>query len=333
MKAQAIKSNIQVQGPSKPGSFTPAARIWFRVLLFLAPVLALTALPVALVDPFNVFSEQSLGASWEVKRYFGEAINSVLWKLPQFDRAPGNNILLGDSQMYRLRTEDIQAIDRGHLYFNLAYGGGTLVESIASFWHAASLTELRSVYFEVSFLSYNPDQRNRVIEAEKLLHNRAEYLGNPDALQASYYELLSHFPGGRMKMGTTMDQSTFWNYRLEIAGNRLRNLVYPAAEKRELERIADYCQRKHILLFFVITPQHIDAQRLVDKLGVSDNYVRFKNDLSSIAPTIDCDIANPFTADRGNYSDPFHPLERADAVVIDDIWGGKFKLCHRLGQW
>ena len=332
MAARTIQPVPADEPPARSGSFPSARRMWLRMLLFLAPILAFTALPIVLVDPYNIFSQHSLVASWEVKRYFGVPINSVLWKLPQFDRAPKNNILLGDSEMYRVREEDIEAIDKGNAYFNFSYGGGTLAEGMATFRHAASLTKLQSVYFQISFLSYSPDQRNRVKEAEKMLHNRAEYLGNPDALQASYYELLSLLPGGRIKMEPTKDEK-FWNDQLAILGKRYRNMVYPAAEKNELQKIADDCLRNHIRLYFLIAPQSIDAQRLVEDAGATDKYERFKADLSSMAPTIDCDIASPLTTVRGNYSDPVHMQDQTTTVMVDDIWGGKFKQCRKLGRW
>lgn len=320
---------------SSPSSdyFLPARKIWLRLALFLAPILALTVLPVTLVDPYNVLG-MSLGlVSQHTKWEYGEGLNSVLWKLPQYDRNPKSNILLGDSQMEHLRAEDIAKVTGNNNYFNLAYGGGTLRESISSFWHAASLTRLKSVYFEISFMDYNANPMNRVVGTEKIIHHSLQYFENPDALQASYYDLLASVFHRQIKLEPQMSKEVFWRYQLAYLAGRYHDIPYPSALRVQLQQIAAYCRANNIRLYFVITPQSVDAQRRVAELGVTADYLRFKSDLESIAPTIDCDIPSAITTNRDNYSDPFHLLNTAGARIVADIWTDKFQYCRKLGQW
>ncbi|HEY1581008.1 MAG TPA: hypothetical protein VGF82_28400, partial [Terracidiphilus sp.] len=229
--------------------------------------------------------------------------------------------------------EDIARVTGDPDYFNLAYGGGTLHESIISFWHAESLTRLKTVYFEVSFADYNSNPLNRVDETERLLHHPLQYFDNPDALQASWYDLIAAVFHWQINLRPQMSRDAFWKYQLAYLADRYRDIPYPAAQKVQLTQIAAFCRANHIRFYFVITPQSIDAQRRVDELGVTHEYVRFKSDLASIAPTIDCDIPSEITTNKDNYSDPFHMLDTAGAKIVDDIWTGKFQYCHQMGQW
>src|SRR5579859_5993654 len=153
MATTTIKSGVISSSPiTEPSLARQSKRIWLRLLLFLAPILVPTALPVCLVDPYNILRPYPGIVPEEVKQRYGPAINDVLWKLPQYDQSPQENILLGDSQTARLRDELIKEVTGNAHYFNLAYGGGTLQESISSFWDAASRVKLQSVYFGISFM-------------------------------------------------------------------------------------------------------------------------------------------------------------------------------------
>lgn len=333
MTTELIRSNV-VLTPHLSTQVSPVSvwQTWLRLALFLTPILALTALPVAVVDPFNVLRSTTSVIPAETKARYGEGVNDVLWKLPEYIRNPRENILLGDSQMERLSAREILTVTGNSNYSNLAYGGGTLRESISSFWLAASLTKLQSVYYEISFMDYNPNPMDRVAETQRLLHNRLQYFEDADALQASYYDVLAYVPGLAIKMGPKTDRVAFWNYQLRYLANRYHDIAYPAEQKQELQRIAEYCRAHHVKLVFVITPQSLDAQRRIVELGVTDQYFRFKADLASIAPTLDYDIPSAITRDRDNYSDPFHLQDDAAARVVQDIWSGKFAYCHVLGE-
>jgi hypothetical protein len=332
MATTTVRSEITGSSPDTERSFIRRSlRTWLRLVLFLAPVLVPTVLPVCLVDPYNLLFPKMSVVPQALKVRYSPAINDVLWKLPQYDKDPRENILLGDSQTERLRAEYIVKITGNSHYFNLAYGGGTLQESISSFWDAARRVKLQSVYFGISFMDYNSNPMDRVSDTEKLLHNRLQYLQNADAIQAALYEAIGLVPQWQVKMGPKLDRDAFWKYQLDYLSKRYHDIPYPSNLKRELQRIADYCRANHIEFVFVITPQSLDAQRRVGELGVIAEYERFKADLASIAPTIDCDIPSRITKDRANYSDPFHLTYPAAARVVEDIWSGRLRWCRVLG--
>jgi hypothetical protein len=290
---------------------------------------ALTVLPIYLIDPYDLLSAKAPVVAEQYKVHYAQLLNDPLWKLPKYDRNPAENILLGDSQIEHLRAEDIGPLV-GKRYFNLAYGGGTLRESIATFWHASTKTRLRSVYYGVSFMAYNANTMNRITLVEKMERNPSDYFYDPCVLQTAFYDALTLVPGRTVTIGPGVSPAVFWTMQLDHLKIRYKGIVYPESLNAELHRIADYCRAKGIELTFVITPQHVDAQRRVSELGVVEEYAKLKKDLASLAPTLDYDIPSELTQNRRNYDDPFHLSSQASVEVVRDIWQKKFRWCRRL---
>src|SRR5262245_64199418 len=122
-------------------------------LALLALPFAVLALTVWLVDPYCYFGD----CPSEERRGWDEIASRVsppLWKLTSFRRNPAPNILLGDSRMALLDPVQVASIAR-RPFANLAYGGGSLKEAIATFWLADRLVALRSVTVGVNLDLYN----------------------------------------------------------------------------------------------------------------------------------------------------------------------------------
>src|SRR5579863_6195985 len=99
MATTTIKSGAISSSPITEASLArQSQRIWLRLLLFLAPIVVVTALPVYLLDPYKILWSKPGIVPEELKQRYGPAINDVLWKLPQYEQHPQANILLGDSQ-------------------------------------------------------------------------------------------------------------------------------------------------------------------------------------------------------------------------------------------
>jgi hypothetical protein len=304
--------------------------VWLRLLLFLAPCVLLSAVPVYVIDPYDLFGGGRGVISEKVKVQYATPLDQPLWKLAKYDREPVENILLGDSQMARLAEQDILSVS-GRRYFNLAYGGGTLRESVSTFWHAAGRAWLQSVYFGISFMSYNGKGKDRIPESEKILHNPINYFYDGTVLQTAFYDALSVVPGWQIDIGPQISLEAFWKVELDSLKLRYSNIISPEKLKHELRKIVDYCGANGIQLTFVITPTHVDAQNRVIELGVVEEYATFKRDLASLAPTLDYDIASEITQDRSNYAgSPFHLSDEAAARVVTDIWRQTFRWGRKL---
>ena len=303
-------------------------QIWLKLFLFLTPCFLIIVPSVYLIDAYKIMGRSSIIAE-PIRVYYGERLNPVLWKLPAFTRDPKPNIVLGDSQMARLSAIDIEAVSRDP-YVNLAYPGGTLRESIATFWYVARTENLKKVYFGVSFIGYNAFPRNRVDEADEIIQHPLTYFVNFDVLETSLYDVMEQFFHRKTKFGPNVSRDAFWRNQLADLAARYRSNTYPAQLEEELKRIAGYCKAHQISLVFVIPPQHTDAQKRIHDLGVEDQYSRFKRDLASIAPTYDYVIDSDITRERDNYADPFHLAEPVASRVTRDLWSGELHWARKL---
>jgi hypothetical protein len=278
------------------------------------------------VDPFGLFDRVSVVPEFIRSRY-AQQINQVLWKIPAYSRDPAPDILLGDSQMARLPDQAITALT-GQKYANLAYGGGTLRESIATFWLASQHVRLQRVFFGLSFMSYNTNPLNRVTETEEMVRQPAFYFLKSDVIETTAYDIADAFFHYHTNLSPQMNRDAFWRSQLDYLAKRYKRKASPGTLKDEIWKIVEYCVAHNISIIFVIPPQNVDAQHSVLKLGVEDEYKQFKSDLASIGPVYDCDIDSDLTRNKSNYSDPFHLTDNAAKRLVADIWSGNPKLCQ-----
>ncbi len=302
-------------------------KTWLKLSLFLMPCL-LIVLSVYFIDAYKILGNTSIIAE-PIRTRYGQTINPVLWKLPAFARNPRPNMVLGDSQMARLSSSDIEAVS-GESYVNLAYPGGTLRESIATFWYAARAEKLKKIYFGVSFTAYNAFALNRVDEATEIIRHPVKCITNSDVLVTSLLDAMEQFFGKTTNLGPGLSRAVFWEKQLADLDSHYRTNTYPAQLKEGLKQIAEYCDSNGILLIFVIPPQHMDAQKRVRALGLESQYLRFKLDLASIATTYDYDIESEITRDANNYADPLHLSEAAAGRMARDLWSGQLHLAQQL---
>jgi hypothetical protein len=304
-------------------------RIWLRLALFVLPIFALVVPPVYSVDPYGLFAKASVIPE-PIRSKYGQQMNQVLWKLPAYIRNPAPNVLLGDSQMSRLPDGAITEIT-GQRYSNLAYGGGTLRESISTFWFASQKVKLQKVFFGMSFADYNAYPRDRVIQAEEMVRNPALYFLNSDVLETTEYDVADAMFHHHTNLLPQVSKEAFWASQLQYLSTRYKRFASPGTLREDIRRIVEYCSARGISIVFVITPQHVDAQRRVQELGVADQYEQFKKDLASMAPVYDCDIDSEFTRDKDHYSDPFHLTDGAAKMLVEDLWSASPKWCQKHG--
>jgi hypothetical protein len=304
-------------------------RTWFRLALFLLPICVLVILPVYYVDPFRLFDKPSVVPE-SVRSTYAPQVNQVLWKIPAYSRDPAADILLGDSQMARLPDQVITGLT-GQKYANLAYGGGTLRESISTFWFASQRVSLRKVFFGVSFMEYNAYPLNRVIQTEEVVREPAFYFLKSDVLETTAYDVGEAFFDHHTNLLPQVSKDSYWVSQLQSLAKRYDRESPPGILKGEIRKIVDYCHAHQISIVFVVPPQHMEAQRRIEELGFEDEYTHFKSDLISMAPVYDCDIESDLTRDKSNYADPFHLANNAATRLAEDIWSGNPQWCQVRG--
>jgi hypothetical protein len=301
-------------------------RVWLRLGLFVLPLALVVGLPAYLVNAYGLFPRGSIVAAG-VRTENAARVNQALFALVSFSHDPQPNILLGDSQMARFRASEVQVL-AGHPFSNLSYGGGTLTEAIASFWHAARTVPLERVYFGVSFYTFTDGARNRVPPAEHLLTSPLARFTSGDVLEATWDDILGEFLHHAVNYHPTVDPATFWQRQLGELVRRKQSYPPSAQTLRELADLLSYCRARHITFAFVIPPEHQDVRERIAQLGMEQQYRDFKATVAALGTTYDCDVDNAVTRDAGNFQDPFHTTDSAAALFARSIWSDQHPWCE-----
>jgi hypothetical protein len=311
---------------SLPGWRRGLSAVWLRLAVFLVPALVVVCLPVYLVDPYGLFARRSIVPD-RVRVESATRVNQALLAIVSFTRAPTPNILLGDSQMVHFNVKDIEALTH-RPFSNLAYGGGTLAESIATFWYATRTVRLQSVYFGVSFYSFIDNTRNRIGAAEHLVKSPLASFANGDVLEATFDDIVAQYLHHTVNYGPSVPVATFWQQQLGELVRRRDSFAPSASTLAELAAIRNYCAAHRIAFAFVIPPQHEDVRRRIVELGMQKEYADFKSSVIALGRTYDCDVDNDITRDRSYFHDPFHTTDVAAARVAQSIWSGGHAWCE-----
>jgi hypothetical protein len=304
-------------------------RLLIRAVVLALPFLVLMSF-VAVVDPFDCLGVSRL-VSDKLKAQSAQPLHNPLWKLGQFERAPIPRLILGDSSMASINTDDIRAAT-GDEYFNFAYGGGTLAESIDTYWAAAAKLHLDAVYIGIGLINFNEYQNlDRVPEARAIAASPLRYLTNRVVLEAAFLTAYSALGGAVIDLGVpVMSRDAFWRFQIdESLPQLLREYRFPAASAARLREVAMDCRRNGTRLVIVIPPTEVELQAKVAALGRATDEARFKAFVATLAPVFDLNYPNAFTSDRRNFSDPFHTM--TDRVVVEEVWGNRMTFSHRTG--
>ncbi len=299
----------------------------------------LMALPFALygalivaVDPYELFGVSSL-VQLRYKQDISYKLNYAMWKMLRYRRDPLPNVLLGDSRMMNLPDDAIQQAS-GRTWANLAYGGGSLREAIATFHFADAQTELERVVLGVNFNLYNAaDDKDRVAEVTAALDNPLLYFSNRNVMSATFQLIPAALTGREAAIGApAMSKEEFWRYQLETTTRvYYGNYRYPAAYHEQLTELAALCRERDIELAFVIFPGHTDLQDMVGEYGLEAQYERFLDDIAALGVTYHFDFPSELTRDVENFSDPYHMTDELEPRIIGAVWGDEREHVKVLG--
>ena len=112
------------------------------------------------------------------KKKTARKFNSLLYNTIAFKNNPSENVIIGDSRIKRLPTEEIKQIT-GDNYFILHSNAAKLNEIIDLFWLTTKYKKLENVVLGVNFNLYNEfAYANRVYEVEEMIKNPLLYVFN-----------------------------------------------------------------------------------------------------------------------------------------------------------
>jgi len=291
-----------------------------KLVLFVLPFLVYGA-TVLIVDPYRLFTLTAL-FSQETKREIARPNNYALWTVLDFDRAPGPNILLGDSKAEKLDPKEIGRVS-GIEIRNLAMGGASSVEIINLFWYAARRVTPRNAWIGLNFENLNRFvKRDRVKAAEAVHSNFLLYFSSRDVV-LSTWQLLKHgLLGSKIETGVPrMSKDEFWKEQLLYAANRqLYGFKFDDDAFAKFAEIAAYCKNHGIRLRFITLPTHADLHQRIRDHGLEAEWQKFPERFRSLAETLDFDAPNEITSARENFEDPFHMTPETASALIRRVW-------------
>ncbi|MEN8007124.1 MAG: hypothetical protein ABFS42_08915 [Candidatus Krumholzibacteriota bacterium] len=293
-----------------------------KLTLFFLPFV-LYGLVVAFIDPYNFFSAPG-PYSDEAKKKISYPLNFAMWKMLVYRDQPVPNLLLGDSRMLSMKPEAIRQTT-GLDYYNFAYGGGSLNEAIKTFWFASEQVKLERVCFGINLNNFSSyDSKDRVSEVNALLDNPFLYLVNLNVLNASVKLITTGLTGKPAQIGKPkVSREQFWETQIEVITREMyTNYRYPEEFRGELQKISDYCRENGVELGFLVFPSHRELQDQVPAFGLEAEQERMLADLADLGTVYNFELANEITADRNNYTDPFHFKPDIMRKIVDGVWGG-----------
>jgi hypothetical protein len=294
-----------------------------RLLIFLIPVAAYVLL-VVFIDPFNYLSISKNTVNEELKKSISNGISNPLYELVGFQKQASPYVLLGSSQTGLLNPTLIKQYSP-HTFVNMAYGGGSLPETMATFWELTKQTKLKEVYIGISFIDFNGSQyRNRIPEALKIKANFLSYVFSKATLKSTLLILKSIILNTKIEIGKPdMSEEKFWQFQLDETANRFyQNHTYPIKYYQSLQAIAAYCNQNNIKLVLFIPPSHVELQKKVAEFHFEQEENKFKEDLKKLGDVYDFNYPNTITNNRNNFSDPFHVTADVAKNMAEVLFAG-----------
>lgn len=291
----------------------------YKLILFFIP-LGIYLLLAAIIDPYHYFKNNTFIKN-DVKANISYKIHYPLWKLTNFKTHPTATILLGDSRTDAISTNLITKLTKKPCT-NLAYGGGSLQEIIATFWEANKYIKLSHVYIGINFNLYNSyNNNNRVEEALELNKNFFAIALNRYAFKSIFYMLRFKFFGiPYHKERPNMTKDEFWNYQLNTTIKSFyKRYLYPKKYHAALLKIANYCKKNNIRLVFFMPPTYIGLQKKVGEFNLLKAQQKFKTDLNKIGKVYDFDVPSVLTKNKANFKDPFHIKHQFINQIFNEI--------------
>ena len=291
--------------------------------VFIFPIIAWICI-VVIVDPFNYFNVSNT-ISENAKERSAQQINSLLYNTINFKNNLTNSIIIGDSRIRKLPTEEIKKLT-GDDYYTMHSNAAKLNEIIDLFWFSDSLyfsassTNLENVIIGINFNLYNEySYSNRVADVKKLLDNKFIYIFNWNILEAVYLALKNDFFS--INPNKKKNKEPSWDYIIKtIAKNHYSKYKHPKETLLRLEEIGAYCKENNINLVFLIVPHHKEFHNRLVKFNLVDEEENFKNDIKNIGRVIDFDFPNSITNCKSCFSDPIHTTDSIGEIIVREIF-------------
>jgi len=234
----------------------------------------------------------------------------------------------GDSRAMGFDADIIKEVTNKD-FFNFAVPGGNFKTISDFFWFANNQTKLENVVIQVGFSTYNKKNDH------DLYQSVISYYKNPFRMFLKDWFVYDSYNTLKFKLNNEpvnidygdnveLQKKNFenWDQVVYKQGHTvLRSYVYPENYYASLKRITEYCHQHKISLKFVIFPSHPDYYKVVDDMNLSDERIRFINDINELGETIDfTSLQIPLITDRMSYIDLYHIKHSIIDTLTYKIW-------------
>lgn len=299
-----------------------------KIFYFSIPVL-LVFLFIFLVDPYEYINISHIISSKNKQLVYNRddatsPRGAMFWKKLHYKRDPKKIILIGDSQGGKIKEDLVERIT-GQEFYNFCVPGASYPTMFETFWLAAEQTELESVYFQVSFMNYNATRDYTLYSyIQKYFDKPYMYFLDKEMLLDSFYNFLFAITENMKLVENSYEYEP--EEVLDENSRELMNLffddyTYPEEFKKELVRIAEYCEKNEIETTYIIIPTYDETFDYLDANSLTPMYKKFKDDIKSLGHTHDYWNKNDATKVRQNFIDYFHPRQQLIDQITIEVWG------------
>jgi len=285
--------------------------------IFMLPIIAWACI-VIIVDPFNYFNLSNT-ISKHSKENSAQKLNSLLYNSINFKNHPTNSVIIGDSRIRRLPTQQLKKLT-GDDYYTLHSNAAKLNEIIDLFWLTNQYSELKNVIIGINFNLYNEyAYANRVTDVQEMLRNPFIYIFNWNIAETIYLSLKNEFFG--IQKNTRKNKEKFWKHTINtVAANHYSKYKHPKTTLNRLEEVGVYCLENNINLNLIIVPHHKEFHdRLVD-FNLEEEEIQFKKEISTIGKVLDFDFPNAITNCKPCFTDPIHTTDSINTIMANDLF-------------
>jgi hypothetical protein len=290
-------------------------------MIFLSPFI-LNAFLIIIVDPYNFYNVSHIVPDENKKACIGRTMEStprgnICWKLLEYERNPLENILIGDSRMVHIHDSISENI-LGEKVYNFSVPGANFITLKDIFWEAVENKNIKNIYIQISFLNFSKNV-NYDLKAnlDKFRSSPLKYLYDKDIISDTWtniYYLASKNPK-IVDINYRERNVDSWERARIMSVRRLERYDYSEEFEQELNKISRYCKDNKINLYYILIPNHVGFNELVEEMGAEDEYQTFINFVHSQGETINLKTLQQISSNDNNFKDYFH----FEPAILDSL--------------
>lgn len=311
-------------------------RIWF---LIVAAVIVIVGFVNYIIDPYGTNNRFHFSLN-QAKN--GSTLRPLHFKLPIVAKGNIDNLMIGTSTVGVMKPEVLNNYFGGNT-FNLSSPSSLTDEQYDLLRYALHFNKIKNVVYGLDFMSLNgvkakresefDEISNQIITYKNITESPLIYL-SLDSLKRSVSMLMSekstiYLKNGRRDFQLAKEKIAKGEFKLKYNPNyaffnndQYNPYRYSAKKMHYVKRIIELCKSNNINLFIYTPPKYSEHFYTV-YINLTDDFIRFKKELSKITSYIDFEGINPISIDKNNYYDYLHLRENLSDTIFSMIFSNR----------